>query len=374
MARGGSGDGARKRVTIHDVARAAGVSLSTVSNALAGKDIVREDTRRIVQEAAARLGYRASAVARALRTRRTNTVGVLLADVANPSSADFVRGIEDVAIRERFTLLLCNNDGDEVRQAVQMRSLIDRQVDGMVLISQYCEGPAVRELLDSGVPFVLMQRRSARFRDNYVGADNHASIVAAAEYLAGQGHRRVGYVCGPAMSSAVAERFAAFREAAARLGLDPDPALVIAGDYGTEAGHRAANTLLNLRRPPTAIVASNDMSALGVLDAAAERGIDVPGQLSVIGYDDIALAQLARIDLTTIHLPRREMGAAAASLLMEQIEAGAARPSPRSIIFPTRLVIRNTTGPAPRLRSGRAADREEERGPAVTAAPGATLK
>lgn len=357
MARRGSAGDARRRVTIHDVARAAGVSLSTVSNALAGKEIVREDTRRIVQEAAARLGYRASAVAQALRTRRTNTIGVLLADVANPSSPDFVRGIEDVAIRERFTLLLCNNDGDEARQVRQMRSLIDRQVDGMVLISQHCDSPAVREQLDSGIPFVLVQRHSARLQDNYVGADNAASLVAVAEYLAGLGHRRVGYVCGPAVSSAVTERFAAFRGAAQRLGLDMDPALVIAGDYGTEAGHQAAHTLLNLRHPPTAIVASNDMNALGVLDVAAERGIDVPGQLSVIGYDDIALARLARIDLTTIHLPRREIGAAAATLLLEQIRSGPARPPPRSILFPTRLVIRSTTGPAPRQASSRLAKR-----------------
>lgn len=353
MVRGDNGAGGRKRVTIHDVVRESGVSLSTVSNALAGKDIVREDTRRIVQEAAARLGYRASAIAQALRTRRTNTVGVLLADVANPSYPDFVRGIEDVAIREHCTLLLCNNDGDEARQITQMRSLIDRQVDGMVLISQHCDSPAVRELLDSGVPFVLVQRHSTQFQDTYVGGDNTASLVAVAEYLAGLGHRRVGYIRGPAMSSAVAERFAAFRGAASRLGLDMDPSLVIAGDYGTNAGHQAANALLNLQRPPTAIIASNDMSALGVLDVAAERGIDVPGQLSVIGYDDIALARLARIDLTTIHLPRREIGVAAASLLMEQIKSGPSRPAVRSILFPTRLVIRSTTGPAPRARSGR---------------------
>jgi LacI family transcriptional regulator len=348
--RGSAGD-ARKRVTIHEVAREAGVSLSTVSNALAGKDIVREDTRRIVREAAARLGYRASAVAQALRMRRTNTIGVLLADVANPSSPDIVRGIDDVAIREHCTLLLCNNDGDEARQIAQMRSLIDRQVDGIVLISQYSDSSAVREQFNTSVPFVLVQRHSAQFQDNYVGADNHASLVAVAEYLAGLGHRRIGYVCGPAVSSAVTERYAAFREAAARLDLDLDPSLVIAGDYGTEAGHRAANTLLNLRHPPTAIVASNDMSALGVLDVAAERDIDVPGQLSVIGYDDIALARLARIDLTTIHLPRREIGAAAATLLIEQIKAGPVRPAPRSILFPTRLVIRSTTGPAPRLHT-----------------------
>jgi LacI family transcriptional regulator len=271
-----------------------------------------------------------------------------VADVANPSYPDFIRGIEDIAIRERCTLLLCNTDASEARQIEQMRSLIDRQVDGMVLLSQHCESAPIRNLLDCGIPFVLVQRRSTRFTDNYVGADNEASIAAAVEHLASLGHRRIGYVRGPAESSAVAERLATFQATVARLGLDASEELIFPGDYGTEAGYKAASALLDLRQPPTAIMASNDMNALGVLDAAAERNIAVPGQLSVVGYDDIALARLMRISLTTINLPKREMGAAAAKLLMKQIASGNRRLSPRSVIFPTTLVIRNTTGPRPR--------------------------
>ncbi|MBV9111768.1 MAG: LacI family DNA-binding transcriptional regulator [Hyphomicrobiales bacterium] len=153
------------RTTIRDVAREAGVALWTVSNALTGKSYVLDETRRLVQEVADRLGYRASPTAQALRTRRTRAIGVLVADVANPSYPHFIRGIEDVAIRERCILLLCNTDGNEARQIDQMRSLIDRQVDGMVLLSPHCESPQVRKLLDAGIPFVLVQRRSARFTD-----------------------------------------------------------------------------------------------------------------------------------------------------------------------------------------------------------------
>lgn len=334
----------RRRATIHDVARESGVALSTVSNALSGKGYVREETRRAVRDAADRLGYRASAVARALRTQRTCALGVLMADVANPSSPDFVRGIEDVALREGSTLLLCNTDGSEEKQLSQMRSLLDRRVDGMVLLSQHCASAPVRALLDTGIPFVLVQRRSAEYRDNYVGADNETSIVAAVDHLVSLGHRRIAFVRGPANSSAVAERLAAFLGALAASGIRPRPELVYDADYGTDAGYAAASALLSSRQPPTAILASNDMNALGVLDAAAERGIDVPGQLSVVGYDDIALARLARIDLTTIRLPKREMGAAAAELLMEQVHSETTLKS-RSVVFPTRLVIRGTTGP-----------------------------
>ncbi|MER9934175.1 LacI family DNA-binding transcriptional regulator [Mesorhizobium sp. M0088] len=342
-----------RRVTIVDVAREAGVGISTVSNALAGKDIVRLKTRNKVIRIAERLGYRASPMAQALRSRRTMAIGVLVADVANPSYPDFVRGIEDVALREGCTLLLCNTDGDEERQLEQMQSLIDRQVDGMVLLSPHCDSDRVRNLLNKGVPYVLVQRRSDRYEDNYVGGDNEAGIRAAVEHLAGLGHRRIAFVCGPAMSSAVAERLAAYRSAIKRLKLDEADDLVLPNDYGIEAGHIAGAHFLGMANPPSAIIASNDMNALGILDIAAERGLSVPQDLSVIGYDDIALAKLERINLTTIRLPKREMGVAAAEALMDLISKDADARLPRRTLFPTNLIVRKSTGPLKGSTRGR---------------------
>ncbi|WP_372395548.1 LacI family DNA-binding transcriptional regulator [Azospirillum sp. HJ39] len=345
--------GERRRATIHDVARECGVSLSTVSNALAGKSNVREETRQRVLATAERLGYRASMVARALRMQRSFTIGVLIADVANPASPDFVRGIEDMAVRETCTLLLCNTDGDETRQIAHMRSLLDQQVDGMVLISQYCEGPVVRGLLETGTPFVLLQRRSPLFADDYVGADNFTGITESMRHLIELGHRRIAFVRGPFESSTAQERFDAYLHNVAGFGLDSDPELVCPGHYSVEGGYAAAMRFLALDRPPTAILASNDMSAMGVLNATAERGIDVPSQLSLVGFDDIQLASFARINLTTTHLPKRDMGAAAAGLLMNRIDSKE-QLSQQTVIFPTRLVVRGTTGPVrtarPRIR------------------------
>ncbi|CAO3433364.1 LacI family DNA-binding transcriptional regulator [Azospirillum doebereinerae] len=345
--------GERRRATIHDVARECGVSLSTVSNALAGKSNVREETRQRVLATAERLGYRASMVARALRMQRSFTIGVLIADVANPASPDFVRGIEDMAIRENCTLLLCNTDGDEARQIVHMRSLLDQQVDGMVLISQYCEGPVVRGLLETGTPFVLLQRRSPLFADDYVGADNFTGITESIRHLIDLGHRRIAFVRGPFESSTAQERFDAYLHNVAGFGLDSDPELVCPGHYSVEGGYAAAMRFLALDRPPTAVLASNDMSAMGVLNATAERGIDVPSQLSLVGFDDIQLASFARINLTTTHLPKRDMGAAAAGLLMNRIDSKE-QLSQQTVIFPTRLIVRGTTAPVrtvrPRIR------------------------
>jgi LacI family transcriptional regulator len=336
----------KKRVTIKDVANECGIALSTVSNALVGKQHVSEETRRLVKETAERLGYRASAVARALRMQRSFTIGVLIADVANPAFPDFVRGVEDVAIREKCSLLLCNTDGDEEKQIWHMRALLDSQVDGMVLISQHIDTPRVRELLDSGTPFVLVQRRSPRHEDDYVGSDNVGGITQAVDHLASLGHTRIGFVRGPMDSSTAAERLEAYKAAVRRLKLDRDAELIFNGDYNLPTGYDAGLRLLSLPNRPTAIMASNDLNAMGVIEAAMELGIKVPADLSVVGLDDIQLASFRRIDLTTIHLQKRTMGAAAAEMLMKRIRNQ--RPSPaREQIFPTGLVVRGSTARAP---------------------------
>jgi LacI family transcriptional regulator len=341
----------RTRITIRDVAKECGLALSTVSNALAGKQHVSEETRALVREASQRLGYRASAVARALRMQRSFTIGVLIADVANPAYPDFVRGVEDVAIREKCNVFLCNTDGIEEKQLWHMRALLDRQVDGMVLISQHTESPAVREILSGGTPFVLVQRRSLQHKDDYVGSNNSDGIIAAVEHLHGLGHTRIGLVRGPAGSTTAAERLAAYRDAVQRLKLDADPALVFNADYTVATGYQAGMYLLSLENRPTAIMASNDLNAMGVIEAALELDIDVPDQLSVVGLDDIVMASFRRINLTTIHLKKRDMGAAAAELLMKRIRAKRDFAA-RETIFPTSLVVRGTTA-APGVASMR---------------------
>lgn len=333
-----------RRPTIYDVAREAGLAPSTVSNALSGKAGVSAQSHERVRAAVEKLDYRALPLARALRSRRSYTIGVLIADVANPSFPDFVRGIEDVAMREKCTLLLGNTDGREDIQRAHMDALLARGVDGIALISQHTASGEVRRMIEAGPPCVLVQRRSPPHAQDYVGSDNRAGIMAAARHLVELGHNRIGFVRGPAESSTAVERLAVFHEAVARFGLDGDASLVYPGDYTTESGFHAATMMLQAPRPPTAIIASNDMNALGIIEAAHQLGVRIPGDLSVVGFDDIALASLGRIDLTTVRLPKREMGKAAAELLMRRTAMEESGP-PQEIIFPTRLVIRGSTGP-----------------------------
>ena len=334
------------KISIIDVAREAGVAVSTVSNALSGKTIVKESTRERVQAAADRLGYRVSVVARSLRMQRTFTLGVLLADVANPSSPDFLRGIEDIADQEQCSLLVCNTDGQLEKQLVQMRVLLDRRVDGLVLLSQHCEQPEVRALLDGSTPYVMLQRRSLGHQDSYVGANNEEGIGAAVKHLVILGHQRIGLIRGPLDSSTADERYHAYLHALKAHNLPPAPEWVVQGDYHVSGGYQAAKQFFAMSPRPTAILAANDMSAIGVMNAAHEAGLRIPQDFSLIGLDDIEMASFSPINLTTIALQRREMGAAATAMVLKMVRQKSL-PKPKQKIFPMKLIVRGSTGPAP---------------------------
>lgn len=316
-----------------------------MSNALADKDNVHPTTKARVLEVAERIGYQASIVARALRKQRTFTIGVLLSDVTNPSSPDFLRGVESVAEEADCSLLICNSDGDVHKQAQQMQALLARQVDGLVLISQHCEPESIKRLLDQAPAYVLLQRRDLERRGDYVGGDNAMGIGEALDHLFDNGHRRIAFLHGPGSSSSAWERRAAYLAGMQDRGLRPHDEWIVETDYSVEGGRASAQALFALPEPPTAIIASSDMNAIGVMSAAKKAGIDVPSRLSIIGLDNIDLAALPLIELTTIALPRREMGRAAASMLLERIRGEYAAP-PKNILFPMNLVVRQTTSAA----------------------------
>lgn len=331
----------QKRMTIRDVARETGLAPSTVSNALAGKSIVKPETRNFVLEAARRLGYRASIAARTLRSQRSFAIGVLIEDVANPSASAFVRGVEDGFERAGYTLLLANTDGDVGRQLAAMQALIDRDVDGLVLISQHLADDRIREILTGDVPSVLVQRREPGLELDYVGGDNLGGIQEAVKYVSRLGHQRVGLLTGPLVSSSARERLAAFRESVAVFGLDNVDDLICEGRYNLESGLEAAGFFSCMPHPPTCIFASNDMSAIGLIQGLTERGLQVPKEISVVGLDDIELARIKAIDLTTIRLEKREIGAEAARLLLQRIDDP--QLPKQTVILPTRLIVRGTT-------------------------------
>ena len=334
-----------RRVTINDVAKACKVAPSTVSNALAGKAYVKSATRRRILATVERLGYRASTIARALRTQRSFSVGVVLADITNPTFPEIVRGIEDALRESGCTLLLCNTDGDVKRQAHYMHALADRNVDGLILVSQHLDTPEIDPLLGSSPPTVLIHRRHRRRSFDYVGLDNVRGIDLALEHLTALGHRRIAFIRGPQESTAVAERYGAFSAFVAAGRTDDDACLVVQGDYTRQGGFAAGQALFDLPHPPTAILAANDVAALGVMEAARKRRLNVPRDVSIVGFDDIFVSGLNSISLTTVSQPMHEIGAAAAQLLLKRITDGKHPYRTKKIVFAPELVVRGTTAP-----------------------------
>ena len=335
----------RERVTISEVAKACGIAVSTVSNALSGKPYVRKETRKKVQEVAAQMGYRPSPVARALRTHRSATIGILVPDISNPVFSWIVQGIDGVVSEEGTTLFVCNTEGRVDKQIHYMQTLSDRQVDGLILVSQHTDGAEISDLLDKGPPFVLLYRRRRDAKTDFVGIDNEHGIREAMKHLIELGHRRIAFVHGPEGSTSVEERFAAYRAVVDEEGLSAEANLVFQGDYSIEGGLQAGKFFLEQDPRPTAVLASNDFSALGVVEAAGKLGYRVPEDVSVVGYDDIFIAGMPQVQLTTVYQPKRKVGAAAAKLLLQRVRSSR-RGRPKDVIFPVELKVRGTTGAA----------------------------
>jgi LacI family transcriptional regulator len=334
--------------TILDVAERAGVSPSTVSHVLNKTRHVSEKTRARVLQAVDELNYRPNILARSLRRRETHTLGILIPDNTNPFFAEMVRGIEDTVFDEGYTVLLGNSDGEPDKELRYLDLFVNKQVDGVVLVAAAMKSDETMDVLsDPSVATVIVDREIELERMDMVLADNLEGGYAATRHLLELGHRRIGCIAGPSQVTPSAERVIGYHKALEEWEITPDPALVIPGDFRHASGLRAAKHLLALSEPPTAIFACNDMMALGVLSAANELEISVPDELSLIGFDDIALDELVVPRLTTICQPAYEMGCRAATLLLERLQ-DPDRAVERQVLE-TYLVKRDSTAP---LRTG----------------------
>lgn len=328
--------------TILDVAERAGVSPTTVSHVLNNTRHVSEGTRERVLQAIEELHYRPNILARSLRRRETQTLGILIPDNANPFFAEMVRGIEDTVFDEGYTVLLGNSDGEPDKERRYLDLFINKQVDGVVLVAAAMQSEKTVKILSSpSISAVVVDREIESGRMDQVLADNLSGGYEATRHLLMLGHRRIACITGPSQVTPSAERVTGYRQALADWEIAPD--LVLAGDFRHAGGFRAAQMLLGLDKPPTAIFACNDMMALGVLAAAHELDVRVPEELSLVGFDDIPLDELVVPRLTTVCQPAYEMGSLAAALLLKRLKEPD-RPVERQVLK-TYLVERESTGP-----------------------------
>ncbi len=341
--------------TLHDVARRAGVSTATVSRCLNLPDRVRPETRVRVEAAVAELGYTPHFGGRALVSNRTNTVGVVIPTMEN---AIFARGLQ--AMQDEFsaggvTLLVATSYYDAGREAEQIRALIARGVDGLVLIGESRPDSTYQLLQARNIPFLLVWSYHADSAFPCVGFDNRGAARAMAEQVLASGHRRIAMISGLTTGNDRAtERVAGVRDALAARRIKLEPPYLVEKPYTLDDSRDAAKTLLGLDPRPTAIICGNDVQAAGALRGSRDAGFAVPEDLSIVGFDDIDLAVAVEPALTTVRVPHRRMGRAAAQLLLQMI---ARTEPPASIRFDTTIIHRASLG-APndpfRSRSGSA--------------------
>jgi len=328
-------------VTIKDIAREVGVSPSTVSRALSDSPLISDETREKVHREAQRLGYERNELARALVKGSSEAIGLILPDITNTFFADIARGVGEVADASGYGVILCNTTGLIEREATYIRLLRRKQVDGLVLATATLNDPSTKSLSQTETPFILVSRICRDVDTSYVIGDDRTGARLAVEHLIELGHRKIGFIGGPANVQSSRDRRATYRKVLRQHGLSADDAWVCYADFTQVAGREAGRRILSLGNRPTAIFAANDVTALGVLEAADELGLSVPKDLSLVGYDDISYASLPRIQLTTVAQPTFEMGKLATEWLLSVLSEEDTPPLYR--VLDPHLVVRSTT-------------------------------
>ncbi len=329
--------------TIVDVAERAGVSTGTVSNVLSGARRVRPETRSRVEEALRDLGFRPNRVARALSQRRTHTVGMVVPDVTNPFFATLILTAEQALAERGFAVLFGNAGNDAEVESRYLAEFAERRVDGLVAATSGV-APELLAAVARQVPTVLVDRTIDDWPGDTVAGDDRRGMASAVAHLAAMGHERIALVDGDHGLSTGRDRLDGARQQLDALGLEP--ASVTAGPFTLESGYERASALLSGSVRPTAICAANDLLAIGALRAAVAHGIDVPGTLSVTGFDDIAFAAYTSPPLTTVRQQPRRIASAIVDVLTRRIEDPSA---PRArVVVDAELVVRGSTAtPSP---------------------------
>ena len=330
--------------TIKDVARAAGVSVATVSRAMNGLDKVLPETRQRILDAARELRFTPSGAARSLITRRTDTIGALLPDLHGEYFSELIRGIDQAARARGLHLLVSSSHGDADEAAAALRAMNGR-VDGLLMMSPHVDGDFLQHNLPGRLPAVLISTGLDVPGQVRFVVDNHGGAKAMTRHLAASGRRRIAFVTGPQANEESAERLRGYRDGL-RAGAT---AIVVDGDFSEESGWAAGRRIAQMKPRPDAVFAANDMMAIGCLAALGEAGLRVPEDIALAGFDDIPISRYVAPALTTIRVPIAALGAAALDALVKVVEQPESR-SAHTTVLPVELIVRRSCGAGPPSR------------------------
>ncbi|MGD0304986.1 MAG: LacI family DNA-binding transcriptional regulator [Candidatus Acidiferrales bacterium] len=331
-----------KAPSIYDVAREAKVSVFTVSAVINNKTWVSAALVRRVNAAVAKLNYRPNLLARSLAKHQTHTIGMVVTDIANPFFPAIVRAAEDAAQKAGYSVLLCNSDDKKEKESLYLDLLISKRVDGIILNKTPGELSASQRkmLSDAQIPVALLMRSCPNLKADIVQTDDEKGAHDAVAHLIRNGHRRIALVGGPEhVSNAIARRHG-YRKALEEAGLTIDPSLEIHGDYRIDSGHRAGLALLPLR--PDAVLVTNYLMTVGFMNAANEMGMRCPDDFGLVSFDDYPWLGCFTPRLTTIELPKYELGETAVNLLLDRIQGEKGRP--RTVTLQPQLRVRDSCG------------------------------
>ncbi|WP_305811915.1 substrate-binding domain-containing protein [Photobacterium leiognathi] len=328
--------------TMKDVAKLAGVSTSTVSHVINKTRFVSEEISERVNKAAKELNYYApSALARSFKVNRTKTIGMLVTTSTNPFFGEVVKGVERSCYQQGYSLILCNTEGDHQRMHESINTLLQKRVDGLILMCATLEGEHF-DIFEhyADIPVVVMDWGPMQFTSDKIQDNSLRGGYMAAKYLIDAGHSEIGCITGPLDRIQAEMRYNGYLQAMDEAGFSVEPSWVVEADFECEGGYNAFSQLHANGTLPSALVVANDMMAMGVINAANEVGIQIPEQLSIIGYDDIHIAKFMSPSLTTIHQPKYRLGQAAVETLLTRLDEP--ETAPRIIELEPTLVERNS--------------------------------
>jgi DNA-binding LacI/PurR family transcriptional regulator len=330
---------------MRQIAERANVSIGTVSHVINETAAVRPKLRERVLEAIRSMGYQPSALAQGLRKNRTNMLGMVIPDITNPFFPSVVRGVEDVAYKRSFRVILCNADNDSSKEASYVRELRSYRISGLLIIPSVGTDLAghLRAYASASVPVVCIDRVPDGWKGDAVLVANTEGAYQATRHLIQMGHKKLAVIAGPLGLTNAAERLKGFTRALDEEGIEIEPEFVQESRFDTASGYQAALRLLRMLPRPTAIFACNDLIAFGVLQAVRELGLRCPEDLSIAGFDSLEFTKLTDPSLTSVYQPGYQLGATAARLLLERVDG--LRAAPKKVLLPTDLNKRNSVGP-----------------------------
>ncbi|EOW9209473.1 TPA: substrate-binding domain-containing protein [Vibrio cholerae] len=307
--------------TMKDIARLAGVSTSTVSHVINKSRFVSDEIAERVNNAAQQLNYAPSALARSLKMNRTKTIGMLVTTSTNPFFGEVVKGVERSCYHQGYNLILCNTEGDNQRMKASINTLLQKRVDGLLLMCSTLEGERL-DVFDRypDIPVVVMDWGPILFASDKIQDNSLQGGYMAAKHLIECGHKEIGCITGPLIRHQAQMRYEGYKRALAEAGIAINPDWIVESDFECEGGYQAFEKLYERGKLPSALFVSNDMMAMGVIQAASQRGLRVPDDLSLIGYDDVHIAKFMTPALTTIHQPKYRLGKAAVDTLLYRLE------------------------------------------------------